>query len=65
MDAIHEKMLKMHKNFYNNYMFRTRGVYPIRYSSTSAATVLPSAMAHTTNDCPRRISPAAKTFPHW
>lgn len=32
-----------------------------RYSSTAAAALRPSAIAHTTSDCPRRISPAAKT----
>ena len=44
------------------YTTRTRLVQPLRYASTSAAALRPSAMAHTTRDWPRRISPAAKTF---
>ncbi len=37
-------------------------VYPIRLLSTSRAASRPSRMAHTTKDCPRRISPAANTL---
>ena len=62
MDGVHKDLSESHKNFYKNYTIRTRFVYPFRYSSTSAATERPSAMAHTTRDCPRRMSPAAKTF---
>ena len=36
-------------------------VEPIRYWSTAAAALRPSAMAQTTSDWPRRMSPAAKT----
>jgi len=36
-------------------------VEPIRYWSTARAALRPSVMAQTTSDCPRRISPAAKT----
>ena len=36
-------------------------VYPMRLSSTARATFLPSAMAHTTRDCPLLTSPAANT----
>ena len=39
-----------------------RLVYPMRYSSTSAAAARPSAMAQTTRDCPRCMSPAVNTF---
>ena len=35
---------------------------PIRNSSTARAAWRPSRIAHTTSDCPRRMSPAAKTF---
>jgi hypothetical protein len=35
---------------------------PIRYSSTALAHWRPSRIAHTTRLCPRRMSPAAKTF---
>src|ERR1700722_4406324 len=38
---------------------RTAGVR--RYTSTPAAALRPSEIAHTTSDCPRLISPAAKT----
>jgi hypothetical protein len=34
---------------------------PIRNRSMARAAFRPSLMAHTTSDCPRRISPAAKT----
>ena len=34
---------------------------PMRYLSTEIAALRPSEIAHTTNDWPRRISPAAKT----
>src|SRR5580658_6725877 len=34
---------------------------PIRYWSIPRAAWRPSLIAHTTRDCPRRISPAAKT----
>ena len=37
-------------------------VYPISDSSTAFATALPSAIAHTTKDCPLCISPAVNTF---
>ena len=42
-------------------------VEPIRYSSMDLAALRPSAMAQTTSDCPRRMSPAAKTplFDEW
>ena len=36
-------------------------VYPMSDSSTSRAAERPSCTAHTTRDCPRRISPAANT----
>jgi hypothetical protein len=36
---------------------------PIRNSSTARAHCLPSRIAQTTRLCPRRMSPAAKTFP--
>lgn len=39
-----------------------RLVYPMRYSSTSAAAARPSAMAQTTRDWPRCMSPAVNTF---
>src|SRR5260370_4103395 len=32
-----------------------------RYLSIPTAALRPSAIAHTTSDCPRRMSPAAKT----
>ena len=35
---------------------------PIRNSSTARAHCRPSRIAHTTSDCPRRMSPAANTF---
>mgnify|MGYP006948853931 CR=1 FL=1 len=35
---------------------------PIKNSSTLRAHSLPSLMAHTTSDCPRRISPAVNTL---
>lgn len=35
---------------------------PIKYSSTDRAHCRPSRIAHTTSDCPRRMSPAANTF---
>src|SRR5271154_741327 len=38
-----------------------RNVSPIRYASTARAASRPSQIAHTTSDCPRRESPAAKT----
>jgi hypothetical protein len=38
-----------------------RQVRPTRYSSMPRAAWRPSAMAHTTSDWPRRMSPAAKT----
>jgi len=38
-----------------------RNVSPIRYASTARAASRPSHIAHTTSDCPRRVSPAAKT----
>ena len=34
---------------------------PLRWASTSRAHSRPSAMAQTTSDCPRRMSPAVKT----
>ena len=34
----------------------------MRYRSTARAHPRPSAIAHTTSDCPRRISPAANTL---
>jgi uroporphyrinogen decarboxylase len=34
---------------------------PIRYRSIPCAALRPSRMAHTTSDCPRRMSPAEKT----
>src|SRR5438132_441747 len=37
-----------------------RRVAPMRNLSTPAAALRPSEIAHTTSDCPRRISPAAK-----
>ena len=40
--------------------FDSRMDEPIKYSSTFRAHSLPSLMAHTTSDCPRRISPAVK-----
>ena len=43
------------------FAFFYRFVYPIRYSSISAAASRPSLIAQTTRDCPRRISPTAKT----
>lgn len=39
----------------------TERTYPRKYSSTAAAACRPSAIAHTTSDCPRRASPAANT----
>ena len=42
--------------------FFYRFEYPIRYSSIARAQALPSAMAHTTSDCPLCMSPAVKTF---
>ena len=36
--------------------------FPIKYKSTCRAASLPSEIAQTINDCPRRISPAAKIF---
>ena len=36
-------------------------VSPIRYLSMPRAALRPSAMAQTTSDCPRLMSPAAKT----
>ena len=44
--------------------FDQRGsvVVPIRNLSTACAAWRPSRIAHTTSDCPRRISPAANTF---
>ncbi len=41
--------------------YATHHLYPRRYLSTASAALRPSAMAHTTRDCPRRASPAAKT----
>ena len=41
---------------------RGRSECPIRNASTSRAAWRPSRMAHTTSDCPRRMSPAANTF---
>lgn len=35
---------------------------PLKYSSIAFAALRPSAIAHTTKDWPRRMSPAAKTF---
>ncbi len=35
-------------------------VLPMRNLSTPAAALRPSEIAHTTSDCPRRMSPAAK-----
>ncbi len=35
---------------------------PIKYKSTCLAASLPSEMAQTIKDCPRRISPAVKMF---
>jgi hypothetical protein len=35
--------------------------YCCKYRPTASAAFRPSAIAHTTNDCPRRASPAAKT----
>lgn len=40
--------------------YRSR-VSPIRYLSMPRAALRPSEIAHTTNDWPRRMSPAAKT----
>lgn len=37
--------------------------WPIRYSSTLRAHSLPSLIAQTTSDCPRRISPQLKMRP--
>ena len=41
---------------------RGRSLDPIRKASTERAHWRPSRMAHTTNDWPRRMSPAANTF---
>jgi hypothetical protein len=41
---------------------RGRVVVPIRNLSTADAAWRPSRIAQTTSDCPRRMSPAAKTF---
>ncbi len=41
---------------------RGRSLAPIRNSSTARAAWRPSRIAHTTSDCPRRMSPAAKIF---
>ena len=41
-----------------------RLVWPMRKRSHSRAAARPSLMAHTTSDCPRRMSPAANT-PGW
>jgi len=38
-----------------------RAPYAARYLSIASAALRPSAMAHTTSDWPRRMSPAAKT----
>jgi hypothetical protein len=38
-----------------------KSVRPISHSSTARAHWRPSRMAHTTSDCPRRMSPALKT----
>ena len=35
---------------------------PVRYLSTARAHWRPSRIAQTTKDCPRRMSPAVKTF---
>ena len=40
----------------------TKLVYPIKYSSISLAAALPSAIAHTTSDCPLWLSPAVKSL---
>lgn len=42
--------------------YRGSVLAPIRNSSTARAHCRPSRMAQTTSDCPRRISPAAKTL---
>ena len=39
-----------------------RSLRPIRKRSMACAAWRPSRIAHTTSDCPRRMSPAAKTF---
>lgn len=41
---------------------RGRVELPIRNVSTARAHCRPSRIAHTTSDCPRRMSPAAKTW---
>ena len=40
----------------------TKLVYPIKYASISFAAALPSAIAHTTSDCPRWLSPAVNSL---
>ena len=41
---------------------RGRSLRPIRKRSMACAAWRPSRIAHTTSDCPRRMSPAANTF---
>jgi hypothetical protein len=50
--------------FYSNAvstLYRGRLLEPIRNSSTARAAWRPSRIAQTTSDCPRRMSPQAKT----
>ena len=42
--------------------YRGKSEHPIKYSSTARAHCRPSRIAHTTSDCPRRISPAVNTL---
>jgi hypothetical protein len=41
---------------------RGNSLDPIKNASTDLAHCRPSRIAHTTSDCPRRMSPAVKTF---
>src|SRR5579863_305227 len=61
----------LHRNAYSETYADTRSRRPldfegggckrVTYLSIAAAALRPSEIAHTTSDCPRRISPAAKT----